>query len=76
MIKEMLFVRRGVTPASRAWIRTYSADYAGSYNLSCTKLRMNRRRSYTLQLAVKGADAHSPHTFLGPTLLGGGIELP
>jgi hypothetical protein len=64
------------TPASRAWILTYSADYASFYNLSCGNLRMNRRRSYALQLEVKGADANTPKIFLRPTLLGGGNELP
>ena len=64
------------TPANRAWILTYSVDYAGFYNPSCTKLRMNRRKSYTLQLEVKGADANSPKAFLRPTLLGGGNEVP
>jgi hypothetical protein len=64
------------TPSTRAWILTYSNDYAGLYNLSCTNLPMNRRRSYTLEVKVEDADARSPNTFLRPTLLGGGIELP
>ncbi len=64
------------TPATRAWILTYSADYAGFYSLSCTNLQINRRSSYILRVELKDADAHSPNIFLRPTLLGGGNELP
>jgi hypothetical protein len=64
------------TPATRAWILTSSAGYAGFYSLSCSNLRMNKRRSYTLQLELKDADARLSNTFLRPTLLGGGNELP
>jgi hypothetical protein len=62
--------------ALKTWILTYSSDYAGFYNLACMNLRMNTRRSYTLQLEVKDVDAHSPNMSLRPTLVGGGNELP
>jgi hypothetical protein len=64
------------SPKAKAWILLHSTDYAGFYTPTCQNRRMDRWRSYTLQLHLKDVDARSPKAFLRPSLAGGGIELP
>jgi hypothetical protein len=58
------------------WVLASSDASASFWQLSCQQLPISRFKTYTIKVALVGADDHSPHKMLVAVLQGGGNELP
>ena len=64
--------RRGLN----SWVLASSDVSASFWQPRCQQLPISRFKTYTVRVALLGADDHSPHKMVVPVLHGGGNELP